>query len=70
MIPYPLPSSFSASGIFLQVHFYMQTAASEFDQGHSTCTCVLEYELNLVLEYGRTELSGRHVCTLEYKPIV
>ena len=45
----------------------MQTAASEFDQGHSTCTCVLEYELNLVLEYGRTELSGRHVCTLEYE---
>jgi hypothetical protein len=33
----------------------MQTAASEFDQGHSTCTCVLEYELNLVLEYGRTD---------------
>jgi hypothetical protein len=36
LIPYHLPSSFSTSGFFLQVHFCGQTAASEFAQGHST----------------------------------
>ena len=40
LIPYHLPSSFSASEFFLLVNFCGQTSAREVYQGHSTSTAV------------------------------
>jgi hypothetical protein len=37
LIPYQTPSSFFVLRFFFLVNFCEQTAASEFNQGHSTC---------------------------------
>ena len=57
LIPYQTPSSFSTSGFFLYVHFYRQSSASEFNQGH--CSPILYGSVWICMKLSGTSTAVR-----------